>query len=180
MSRPPEDRPGAGSPFGGEDPFVAPRSERRLDRRLRGRLVCPVSLWTAESGGERAGLTVSSLVVSEGDPAQLFGVIDPLSELHELARAAGRFLVHLLEEDDEAIGSFFAGLYPVDPFAELDFEQDPYGPRLVGDRSLVRCRFVSSEPAGYQNLVRGEIDELELTGSPRPLAWYRGSYRHLI
>jgi flavin reductase (DIM6/NTAB) family NADH-FMN oxidoreductase RutF len=138
-----------------------------------------VSLWTAGAGSERAGLTVSSLLVAEGDPAEILGLVDPLSELHELAKRSGRFLVHVLEDKDDTVASFFAGRYPVDPFEELDFEQDSYGPLLAGSRTLVRCAFVSSEPVGFQNLLRGRIEAVELPEATHPLSWYRGDYRRL-
>ncbi len=165
---------------GDEDPFATPESARRADRRLRGRLLAPVTVWTAATGEDRAGLTVSSLVVAEGEPAQLFALVDPLSELHRLAAESGRVLVHVLGAGEEKVAAFFAGRYPVDPFEELAFEPDEYGPRLAGERTTVRARFASSEPAGFQNLLRATVDSVLLaTGGEDPLAWYRGGFRRL-
>lgn len=166
--------------LGSEDPFAAPPAERRLDRRLRGRLVAPVTVWTAGTRGERSGLTVSSLLVAEGEPALLLGLLDPLSELHRLAAGSGRFVVHVLGEGDERTARLFAGGYPVDPFEEVTAANDAFGPLLTGTTALVRCRFLESTPAGFQSLVRGEIISSELSASPAPpLVWYRGAFRHL-
>ena len=168
-----------------EDPFAAPASERRLDRRLRGRLVAPVTIWTAasaEPGGrpERAGLTISSLLVAEGDPAAILAVVDPLSELHELAQSSGQLVVHVLGGGDEPLARLFAGAYPVDPFDEVAWAPDDFGPVLEGDRHVIRCRFSGSETSGFQALVRAEIVSAELSpAATEPLAWYHGSYRTL-
>lgn len=163
-----------------EDPFVTPRDERRPDRRLRGRLVAPVTIWTAGAGAERAGLTVSSLLVAEGDPPLILGIIDPLSDFHRAVEESGRFIVHVLANDEERAARLFAGAYPVDPFDELAFAEDEFGPFLPGHRPTVRCRFVASETVGFQAVLRGEIASVEPSEDPGdPLAWYRGSYRSL-
>ena len=52
-----------------EHPFGTPEGERDTARRLRGRLGGQVSLWTTGTGTERAGLTVSSLMVAVSDKA---------------------------------------------------------------------------------------------------------------
>ncbi len=162
------------------DPFQSPPEDRRVDRRLRGRLLAPVTVWTAGEGERRAGLTVSSLLVAEGEPARLLGLLDPLSELHDALETAGRFLVHVLGAGDERLAALFAGRLPADPFAEAAFVEHPFGPRLEGDRHVVCCRLDSSEPAGFQALVRAEIVEVHLAGAAaEPLGWYRGGYRSL-
>jgi flavin reductase (DIM6/NTAB) family NADH-FMN oxidoreductase RutF len=142
--------------------------------------VAPVTVFTAGAGAERAGLTVSSVLVSPGEPPELVAIIDPLSDLHRLAEESGRLLVHVLRVGEEKTASFFAGLYPVDPFAELGHSDTAYGPRLDGAGVVVAARFSSSQPAGFENLLRAEIDSIELPpGSESPLSWYRGRYRRL-
>jgi 3-hydroxy-9,10-secoandrosta-1,3,5(10)-triene-9,17-dione monooxygenase reductase component len=57
--------------IGGQPPFAVPPERRDPTRRLRGRLVAPVTVWTAGRPPGGAGLTVSSVLVAEGDPARL-------------------------------------------------------------------------------------------------------------
>jgi 3-hydroxy-9,10-secoandrosta-1,3,5(10)-triene-9,17-dione monooxygenase reductase component len=162
------------------DPFATPEDERRLDRRLRGRLVAPVTVWTAGDRDRRAGLTVSSLLVAEGDPAEVLGLLDPLSELFDLLVERGSFLVHVLDAGDQRLAGMFGGAYPVDPFEEFETADGEFGPLLSGARQTVGCRLVGSEEVGFQMLVRGRIDELELVADlGQPLARYRGRYRRL-
>lgn len=165
----------------GEDPFLAPREERRADRRLRGRFVAPVTIWTAGRREEPAGLTVSSVLVAEGEPAHLVGLIDPLSALFERAMTCGTLVVHVLGANDRRLAELFAGGYPVDPFAELAWSEDPFGPVLTGTRTVVRCRVGGSEPLGFQSLVKAAIESVDFAPGTRsdPLAWYHGVYRRL-
>ncbi|HYF71787.1 MAG TPA: flavin reductase, partial [Nocardioides sp.] len=65
-----------------EHPFLDPDPDPV--RRFRGRLGGAVSLVTAGAGRERAGLTVSSLLVANGDPAQVVMLVDPDSDLHDV------------------------------------------------------------------------------------------------
>ena len=163
-----------------DDPFATPLEERRLDRRFRGRLIAPVTIWTAGSGDHRAGLTVSSLLVAEGDPAEVLGLLDPLSELFDVLVERGSFVVHVLETADQRLAGMFAGAYPVDPFEEVDTVDGEFGPVISGTRHILGCRLVGSEELGFQMLVRGSIEALEIVvDAGQPLIRYRGRYRKL-
>jgi len=162
------------------DPFATPLEERRLDRRFRGRLVAPVTVWTAGSGDRRAGLTVSSLLVAEGDPAEVVGLLDPLSELFDMLVERGSFVVHVLDTADQRLAGMFAGAYPVDPFEEVDTVDGEFGPVISGTRHRLGCRLDGSEELGFQMLVRGSIEALEIVAEAgQPLIRYRGRYRKL-
>jgi len=163
-----------------DDPFATPLEERRLDRRFRGRLVAPVTVWTAGSRDRRAGLTVSSLLVAEGDPAEVLGLLDPLSELFDVLVERGSFVVHVLETADQRLAGMFAGTYPVDPFEEVDTVDGEFGPVISGTRHTLACRLDGSEELSFQILVRGRIEALEIVaGAGEPLVRYRGRYRKL-
>ena len=71
---------------GGQPPFAVPPERRDSARRLRGRLVAPVTVWTAGHPPVGTGLTVSSVLVAEGQPARLLGLIDPTSAFFEAAQ----------------------------------------------------------------------------------------------
>lgn len=159
---------------------MAPRELRRSDRRFRGRLVAPVTVWTSGSGGRRAGLTVSSLLLAEGDPAEVLGLLDPLSDVFDVIGESESFVVHVLDAEDRRLADMFAGAYPVDPFEEFETEDGQFGPVLGGMRSVLGCRLVASEEVGFQALVRGRIEAIQLGAQAgRPLVRYRGRYRRL-
>jgi 3-hydroxy-9,10-secoandrosta-1,3,5(10)-triene-9,17-dione monooxygenase reductase component len=60
--------------IGRQPSFAVPPGRRDPARRWRGRLVAPVTVWTAGHPPSGAGLTVSSVLVAEGQPVRL---IDP-------------------------------------------------------------------------------------------------------
>ena len=66
-----------------DHPFLPPEGERSPLRRFRGRMVAPVSLWTAYAGERRVGWTVSSLLVADGPEPMLLGLLDPDADLTE-------------------------------------------------------------------------------------------------
>lgn len=163
-----------------EDPFAVPEAERQPGRRLRGRLVAPVTVWTAGAADHRVGLTVSSVLVVEGEPPQLLGTVDPLSELRDALEEEGRFVVHVLDDGDRKLAAAFAGTYPLRPFEGVEVEDTGHGPRIAGDRTVARCRFETAERVGHLDLVRGSIEHVELaTDASRPSAFYRGRFRRL-
>jgi flavin reductase (DIM6/NTAB) family NADH-FMN oxidoreductase RutF len=164
--------------IGGQHPFATPPDRRSPARRLRGRLLAPVTVWTAGSPSTGAGLTVSSVLLAEGQPARMLGLIDPTSALWEAMQEAGVFVVHVLAAGDRALAERFGEIRPPirGAFAGLEVTESPWGPVLGGRRSWAACRLAGSTPAGYAELVEGVIERLELQGPERPLAWLRGRY----
>src|SRR6266511_264090 len=155
--------------IGGQHPFATPAEWRSAARRFRGRLVAPVTVWTAGGTGDGAGLTVSSVLVADGEPARLLGLIDP----------ASAFVVHVLGEADRALAERFAEVRPPirGMFEGLDVSASPWGPVLGGARPRAACRLSGSTTVGYSELVEGVIEEVEPRDLDDPLAWLHGSYR---
>jgi 3-hydroxy-9,10-secoandrosta-1,3,5(10)-triene-9,17-dione monooxygenase reductase component len=164
---------------GMQDPFAVPPERRDPARRLRGRLVAPVTVWTAGHRSTGAGLTVSSVLVAEGQPARLLGLIDPTSAFWEAAQEARAFVVHILAASDQALAERFSEIRPPlrGPFDGLEVAESPWGPVLGGRRPRAACRLTESVPFGYAELVQGVIERLELHDLEDPLAYLHGSYR---
>src|SRR5687768_15838516 len=91
------------------DPFATAEQDKSAVRRLRGRLAAPVTLWTTPGP---AGLTVSSMLVADGDPGRVLGLVDEESEFWDAAERAGRFAVTPLGPEDQQLSERFAGLMP--------------------------------------------------------------------
>lgn len=96
----------------GDHPFLPPESERSPVRRLRGRLPSPVGLWTSAYDGKRAGLTVSSMLVADGDPGYVIGLIDAESDLWETLRQARTAVVALLGAPHQQLADAFGYVAP--------------------------------------------------------------------
>lgn len=158
-------------PFGLDDPVDQVR-------RLRGRLAAPVTVWTAlDPSGRPAGITVSSIVVAEGEPASVLGLVGPLSEFWEAAAASRRFVVHVLGAPDARLADRFALRYPGDPFEDLTVSESEWGPVLDGVGTRAMCSLSSFLDVGYQLLVRGRLDRMVTSDDETlPLVHYRGRY----
>lgn len=163
------------------DPFATPESDRSAVRRLRGRLASPVTLWTAGASSARAGLTVSSALVVDGDPGRVIGVVDDESSLWDTVSQTERFVVSLLSVGDEQLADKFAGLLPAPGglFREPIWTETAWGPVLSTASAWAGCRLATSRPVGWGLLVEATIDEVTLGGTTAPLIHHRGRYRGL-
>jgi flavin reductase (DIM6/NTAB) family NADH-FMN oxidoreductase RutF len=164
-----------------EDPFRTPLASRTPARRFRGRLIAPVTIWTAGRGDDRTGLTVSSVLVAEGEPSLVLGLINDTTDLWERIEETGAFIVHVLREGEVRLAERFAGTRPSPGglFEGLDTTDSEYGPVLTDHEDRVLCRFIGATVEGYHRLVRGRIEEVELGQSGSPLAHHRGKFHDL-
>ena len=158
------------------DPFATPEEDRSPVRRLRGRLVAPVTLWTTPGP---AGLTVSSVLVADGEPGRLLGLVDDESELWAAARAAGRFAVCPLRDGQQRLADRFAGLAPAPGglFAQDRWSETTYGPVPADTGTWAGCRLDGARRYGWAMLVEATIEHLTVGDDDGfPLAHYRGRY----
>lgn len=164
-----------------EHPFMPDPEDRNQARRFRGRLVAPVTIVTAGGEDGRVGLTVSSLVVIEGDPPIVQLVVGPNSDLWDVVEESGRFVIHVCRREDNNTAEVFAGMRPSPGgvFAGSATEQSEWGPVLAGIANRAFCTFRRKEEIGYSGLVTGVIDEVDVTDLEGPLAYFRGRYRSL-
>ncbi|MEV6968066.1 flavin reductase family protein [Hamadaea sp. NPDC051192] len=164
-----------------EDPFATPDALRSPVRRLRGRMASTVTLWTAGEGRGRAGLTVSSAVVADGDPGHVLGLVDDESEFWSAAEDTGRFVLTLLGPGDRQLADRFAGLMPAPGglFRDDWWVQSEHGPVPGADRTSAGCSVGEARPFGWGLLVAATIDEVRLGTAADPLLHHRGRYREL-
>jgi 3-hydroxy-9,10-secoandrosta-1,3,5(10)-triene-9,17-dione monooxygenase reductase component len=164
------------------DPFATPEDQRSPVRRLRGRMPSPVTIWTAGAGADRAGLTVSSVLIADGDPGQIVGLIDDESELWTAMKATGRCAITMLHVGDHLLADRFAGLLPAPGgrFSEGNWTETGFGPVLDGTTTWAGVDLAAARPFGWGLLIEASIVELHLAADPAaPLAHARGRYREL-
>jgi flavin reductase (DIM6/NTAB) family NADH-FMN oxidoreductase RutF len=165
-----------------EHPFLPPEGERDPLRRLRGRVPAGVSVWTAADGGRRAGWTVSSFLLADGDPAEMLGLVDEESDLADLLQGSPTLAVNLLSWEQRALADAFAGLAPAPggPFRLATWTDSAWGPVLDGAVGWVGARLLAplGEHAGWGLLVRARVEHVELAAADRAvLGSFRGRYR---
>ncbi len=181
------DEPAGGASVRYGNPWADPPEARDPVRRLRGHLVLPVTVWVAAGDGNEGeepmppiGLTVSSVVVSQGAPPMLAGLISPASDFADVlgASASGRFAVQLLGSAHRRLAQHFAGELPA-PSELLATRSSLYGPLLEAVTDRLFCRMTDSKPFGWSLLVEAEVEAAEVGEPGRGLAWYRGAFHVL-
>jgi flavin reductase (DIM6/NTAB) family NADH-FMN oxidoreductase RutF len=159
-----------------DDPFADPDPDPV--RRLRGRLGSAVSLWTAGEAESRAGLTVSSLMVSGGRPGRVLGLLDPDADLVAALETTGRAVVQLLSWRHRGLAEAFAGTVPAPggPFRTGSFTDTAYGPRLEDATTVALVALEDARNVGWSRLVTCTLDEVTLGDDPEPLVHRRGRW----
>lgn len=161
-------------------PFLPPPEDRDPIRRLRGRLPAPVSIWTSADDTHRDGWTISSLLVADGDPAELVALVNEDADWWDLFRVTGSASVNVLGHGQSWISEVFARVAPSPggPFRTGEWTDTPYGPRLAGASAWVGVRLVDADPvhSGWGLLVRATIEALELADGVEPLRHQGGRY----
>lgn len=141
----------------------------------------PVTVWTAGGPDRRAGLTMSSVLIAEGEPSLIVGLMNDTTDLWEAIHETGRWVVHLLSGEDSTVADVFAGVRPSPggPFVGREVVDTDFGPALGTYLNRAYCRLVDDSASGFQRLLRGAIERVEVDDMEDPLVYFRGHYRRL-
>ena len=144
-------------------------------RRFRGRLGGAVSLWTAGEGATRAGLTISSLMVANGETATILALVDPDSEFLDVVRETRRCVVQGLAWPDRALAEMFAGTAPAPggAFAHAVFEQTEWGPRLASATSWAFAVPVDERVVGWSVVLSCLVEQAGVLEETEPALGHR-------
>ena len=140
-------------------------------------------------------MTVSSLMIATGEPASVLGLLDPDSDLAtalaedarpesgsetESGSGSGRAVVQLLQWRHRGLAEMFAGAAPAPGgvFAQAEFVQTQWGPRLADATTWLGVTVADAREVGWSSLVTGTIDHLEIGDEDDPLVHRRGRYEH--
>lgn len=160
-----------------EHPFLPPRDDRDAVRRMRGRLPAPVTVWASGAGRGRRGLTVSSMLVADGDPSHVVGLIDEDSDL--AGADLDTWTVSVLTGEHRFLAEAFAGTAPAPggPFTLGDWVESEWGPVLLGAAAWIGARREEAPPrhVGWALMLDGVVEHLELAEADA-LAHVRGRY----
>lgn len=164
-----------------DHPFRDPPAERDPVRQFRGRLVAPVTVVTAGTVDRPAALTVSSLMVAEGQPSSVVLLIGSTTDLWDAMAESTRFVVHVLDRSQRDDADAFAGLRPRPGgvFSEVRVEPSDWGPVLSEAPNRIYCRLDATTELPFHQLVVGEIERVEIAELEDPAVYFRGEHRKL-
>jgi flavin reductase (DIM6/NTAB) family NADH-FMN oxidoreductase RutF len=165
-------------------PFSVGEQDRNPLRRFRGRMASPVSIWAATANGTRAGWTLSSFLVADGDPAEAIGLIDEESPLADVLADTATLTINLLGWKQRALADAFAGVAPAPggPFSHAVWQNSDWGPVLEGSLGWIGARLEPDpDHAGWGLLLRAVVERVEIQSDPSDdvLCYVRGRYRSL-
>lgn len=137
-----------------------------------------MALLTSGPVEARAGLTVSSLMVGQGDPAHVLALVDPDSDVAAALETTGRGVVQLLSWEHRDLADAFAWIAPAPGgvFRLGRWRQTPWGPLLDGVSAWASFTVDWSREVGWSQLVDGVVEEIHLGEPGEPLVHRRGRY----
>jgi flavin reductase (DIM6/NTAB) family NADH-FMN oxidoreductase RutF len=150
-------------------------------RTVMGHFVTGITVVTALDGDRPNGITVNALSSVSLDPPLVMVALDRRRFLTPIVRAAGRYAVNILSEDQQALSDCFAGA-PVEPgrpdFCGAAWHPGATGlPLLDGAIATLECTVVETFSAGDHDLFIGEVDVLDNSDAGAlPLLYYRRRY----
>lgn len=163
-----------------EHPFQSPEPDRDPIRRIRGRLAGAVTLWTTSNGADKAGLTVSSLLVAAGEPAHVVALLDPDAAFTEMLSITRVAVVQLLQWHHRTLAEVFAAQFPAPggAFRGTDWCETKWGPVLADVTTWAGVRLVDETPTevGWSQLTNCVIEDVEIGPDDATLLHRRGRY----
>lgn len=158
--------------------MVSPDELRAVMRRVP----AGVAVVTVDLHGQRAGLTVASLVSLSLEPPLVGFAIRRDAALHELLREAGELAVSVLASGQEHLAQHFArGVPPIALWERIPLRQDAEGPpKLEGAVAWLSCRLAEEHPTGDHTFFVAKVDAAEPgSAETRPLVFHGQAYASL-
>jgi flavin reductase (DIM6/NTAB) family NADH-FMN oxidoreductase RutF len=144
-----------------------------------GRFPAGVAVVTVDLDGQRAGLTVASLVSLSLDPPLVGVAIRRDAALHELLRETKAFAVSLLAAEQEHIAQHFArGVPPIALWEGIETRATPPEgpPQIEGAVGWLSCRTTAEHETGDHTFFVGEVETAEPGPAQSPLVFHGQSY----
>lgn len=129
-----------------------------------------------DSGGERVGMVVGSFSSVSLDPMLVSFMPAKSSTTYARLRTADSFCVNVLAADQQTLCAQFASRSH-DKFAGVEaWPTGRGGWVLEGALAWVDCSWHQTIDAGDHDIVLGQVEALEVSGSTTPLVFFQGLY----
>src|ERR1700712_860221 len=147
-------------------------------RQAMGHFASGVTVVTTEHAGTLYGMTVSSFTSLSLKPPLVLICVDKSVSTHAAISASGRFVVNILQDQQEHLSRRFANASE-DKFKGIASHTGELGlPVLDQALAVVECRLHTTLDGGDHTIFIGEVADAEIhEGSP--LLYYRRGYHEL-
>lgn len=145
-------------------------------REVMAHVPTPVVVVTAAGPDAPVGLAIGSFTSVSLDPLLVGFLPAKTSSTWPAIRAAGRFCINVLADDQATLCATFAARGG-DKFASVDWAPGPDGsPRLNGCVAWLSCRLTDEVELGDHVLVVGQVEAIDLGRDAHALVFHRGAY----
>jgi flavin reductase (DIM6/NTAB) family NADH-FMN oxidoreductase RutF len=156
--------------------MATPSVDAASMRDVLGHFCSGVTVITAMSPEGPVGFTCQSFASLSLDPPMVSFAPARTSSSWPRVRAARRFCVNVLADDQEAVSNAFARS-GTDKFAGIDWRPSRLGaPVLAGVVAWIDCELWAEHEAGDHTLVAASVIDLRADTARSPLLFHRGTY----
>lgn len=163
-------------------PKPAATVDSRAFRNVMGLFATGVTVLATEIEGEIHGMTANALTSVSLQPLLILVCVQKNAHMAEYLRQSGQFSVNILNEKQQDLSNYFAGIWASDaePPA-FNFEPWVCGPRLVNSIGALACRIEEFIEGGDHWIITALVVDLHHADQVvNPLLYYRGQYRKLL
>jgi 3-hydroxy-9,10-secoandrosta-1,3,5(10)-triene-9,17-dione monooxygenase reductase component len=122
------------------------------------------------------GMAIGSFASLSLDPPQVLFCPAKTSGSWPKIRAAGKFCVNILADDQEDVSRVFASKSD-DKFSEIGWKRSGNGsPQINGVLAFIDCDIHAVLEGGDHDIVVGQVADLEVMHEGGPLVFFRGGY----
>jgi len=145
-------------------------------RQVLGHFPTGVTVVTAVDDDGPVGMAIGSFTSVSLEPPQVLFCAGVASSSWARIRAAGRFCVNVLAEDQEDVCRVFASRAD-DKFAEVGWKHSGNGtPRIEGILAYIDCDIADVVTSGDHDIAIGAVTALDVVHEAGPLLFFRGGY----
>lgn len=145
-------------------------------RNACGRFATGITVVTTEVDGVTHGMTANAFMSVSLEPPLVVVSVGKRAHLHALLAQSMRYGVSILNSDQEALSSHFAGFGPEG--VEVDFVRQHNMPLLKGALAHMVTRVIEMYPGGDHTLFVAQVEYLSYQDGA-PILYFAGQYRQL-
>ncbi|MCB0166430.1 MAG: flavin reductase [Anaerolineae bacterium] len=153
----------------------------RMFRDVMGLFATGVTVVTSDLEGETHGMTANAITSLSLNPLMVLVCVQKDAMMASILQRAKGFAINILNEDQEQLSNFFAGIWPegADP-PFFSFEPWVGGGRLHGVIGALACKIDKFLDGGDHWIITGLVVDLYRQEAPvDPLIYYTGRYHRL-